>query len=309
MSKTKKLYDVIIIGSGPAGYSAALYASRANLTTLLIGGPVSGGQLMLTSEVENYPGFKDGILGPELISEMRAQAQRFGTEYIDELVTKVELKNGPKKVWVDDQLLQARSVIIATGAQANWLGLDNEKKLMGKGISACATCDGYFFKNKHVVVVGGGDTAMEEALTLTKFADKVTVVHRRDKLRASKIMQERAFKHQKINFIWNTTVVDVLGDTFVDGVVTESILDHSRQTINCQGLFVAIGYTPSTKLFRGLLDMDKKGYLLAKNGVFTGVEGVFAAGDVADSRYRQAVTAAGDGCRAALEVEHFLTGL
>lgn len=310
---SEKIYDVIIIGAGPAGYTAAIYTARANLSTLMVTGEAPGGQLLLTSEVENFPGFKDGIMGPALMDEMKAQAKRFGTEMVQEFVTNVELNAQPKKVTVKDVVYQAKAVIIATGASANWLGLENETRLMGKGISACATCDGFFFTNKEVVVVGGGDSAMEESLTLAKFASKVTIVHRRDSFRASKIMQQRVEEHPKIDVIWNSQVVDVLGKDFVDGVVLEDVKTKKRRDLATQGLFVAIGHTPATELFKDQITVDEKGYMHThvKTGAdtSTNVDGVFAAGDVADPHYRQAITAAGDGCKAALEAEHYIENL
>lgn len=310
---SEKIYDVIIIGAGPAGYTAAIYTARANLSTLMITGEAPGGQLLLTSEVENFPGFKEGIMGPALMDEMKAQAKRFGTEMIQEFVTEVKLDAQPKTVTVKDTVYQAKTVIIATGASANWLGLENETRLMGKGISACATCDGFFFTDKEVVVVGGGDSAMEEALTLAKFASKVTIVHRRDSFRASKIMQQRVEEHPKIDVIWNSQVVDVLGKDFVDGVVLEDVNTKKRSNFATQGLFVAIGHTPATELFKDQITVDEKGYMHThvKTGVdtSTNVDGVFAAGDVADPHYRQAITAAGDGCKAALEAEHYIENL
>ncbi len=310
---SEKIYDVIIIGAGPAGYTAAIYTARANLSTLMITGEAPGGQLLLTSEVENFPGFKEGIMGPALMDEMKAQAKRFGTEMIQEFVTKVELDGQPKKVTVKDTAYQSRTVIIATGASANWLGLENETRLMGKGISACATCDGFFFTDKEVVVVGGGDSAMEEALTLAKFASKITIVHRRDSFRASKIMQQRVEEHPKIDVIWNSQVVDVLGKDFVDGVVLEDVKTKKRSNFATQGLFVAIGHTPATELFKDQITVDEKGYMHThvKTGVdtSTNLDGVFAAGDVADPHYRQAITAAGDGCKAALEAEYYIENL
>lgn len=307
MSKTKTIYDVIIIGAGPAGYTAAIYTSRASLKTLMIAGDTPGGQLLLTSEVENFPGFKDGIMGPELMDEMKAQALRFGTEFRADFVTKVELNSKIKKISVGDEVFESKTIIIATGASANWLGLKNEQRLMGKGISACATCDGFFFTGKHVVVAGGGDSAMEEALTLAKFADKVTIVHRRDEFRASKIMQDRVKEHEKIDIVYNAEVVDVLGDDFVEGVVLKDTQDNKETQLDCGGLFVAIGHTPATKLFEGVLDLDEKKYLIASPDTTTKIDGIFAAGDVSDKRYRQAITAAGEGCKAALEAEHYIS--
>lgn len=304
-----KTHDVIIIGAGPAGYTAAIYASRANLSTLMIAGDSPGGQLLLTSEVENFPGFKDGIMGPALMEEMKAQALRFGTEFRADFVTKIDLKSQPKRIWVGKDMYSAKTVIISTGASANWLGLENEQRLMGKGISACATCDGFFFTDKHVVVAGGGDSAMEEALTLAKFASKVTVVHRRDEFRASKIMQDRVKNHPKIDIVWNAQIIDVLGKDFVEGVKLKDTVTSEEHDLACGGLFVAIGHTPATKLFDGVLNRDAKGYLTPKPDTSTELPGVYAAGDVADSRYRQAITAAGDGCRAALEAEHYIANL
>lgn len=306
MSESIKVYDVLIIGAGPAGYTAAIYTARANLSTIMIAGDTPGGQLLLTSEVENFPGFKDGIMGPELMEEMKAQAVRFGTEMRTDLVTKVDLSTQPKKVWVGNDEYQAKTVIISTGASANWLGLENETRLMGKGISACATCDGFFFTDKHVVVVGGGDSAMEEALTLAKFASRVTVIHRRNEFRASKIMQDRVKNHEKIEIIWNTEVIDVLGNDFVSGVTLKDIKTGDESEFACEGLFVAIGHTPATNLFNDVLSVDEKGYLETNPDTTTAIAGVFAAGDVADKRYRQAITAAGEGCKAALEAEHYI---
>ncbi|MCC7543260.1 thioredoxin-disulfide reductase [bacterium] len=302
----KKTYDVAIIGGGPAAYTAAIYASRASLSVVLVTGDTPGGQLLLTSEVENFPGFKDGIMGPELMDEMQQQALRFGATLISEFVDQIrpgephalKLKNG--------DTLQSMTIIIATGASAQWLGLENETRLMGKGISACATCDGYFFKDKVVVVVGGGDTAMEEALSLTHFASRVIVVHRRHELRASKIMQERALNHEKIEFIWDTEVTDVFGEHMVDGIELTNLKTDQKTRLDCQGLFVAIGHKPATEFIRDIIDVDEKGYIKTQDNVFTNQKGVFAAGDVADHLYRQAITAAGDGCRAALEAERYL---
>lgn len=305
-----KVYDVIIIGAGPAGYTAAIYAVRADLSVLMLAGDTPGGQLLLTNEVDNFPGFKDGIMGPELMQQMKDQAKRFGTEIISEFVTKVDFADKVKKIDVRDTTYSAKTVIISTGASANWLGLENEQRLMGKGISACATCDAFFFRDKEVVVVGGGDVAMEEAETLTKFASKVTVVHRRDELRASKIMQKRAFDNSKIEFIWNSEVVDVLGQDMVEGVRLRDTQDGSEKDYLCQGMFVAIGHTPATKLFKDVLKLDEKGYIVTQDhSVLTEIAGVFAAGDVVDAHYRQAITAAGDGCRAALEAERYLANL
>ena len=299
--------NVVIIGSGPAGLTAAVYAARANLSPLLIEGWQSGGQLTTTTEVENYPGFAKGIMGPELMKEMRAQAERFGTEFLTGDVTTVDFMKRPLTISIDhEQTIGARTVIIATGASAVLIGLKNEARLTGHGVSTCATCDGFFFRGKELVVVGGGDSAMEEANFLTKFATKVFVVHRRDKLRASKIMQDRSMKNEKISFIWNSVVEDILGNDIVTGVRIKNLITGTTSTLPCAGVFIAIGHRPNTALFAGQLDMDARGYLVTKNGTATSVPGVFAAGDVQDSTYRQAVTAAGTGCMAAIDAERFL---
>src|SRR5438128_7017003 len=301
-----KLYDVIIIGSGPAGYTAAIYAARANLSVLMLQGYQVGGQLMLTSDVENYPGFEEGILGPPMMEKFEAQARRFGTEVIPEDVISVDFSKRPFKVTTDSGEYQARAIIIATGASAKWLGLPSEQRLQGRGVSACATCDGFFFKGKDVAVIGGGDTAMEEAIFLTRYAHHVTVIHRRDTLRASKIMQERAFKNPRISFIWDSDVAEVLGDEAVIGLRLRNVKTDAESILPVQGLFLAIGHEPNTGLFKGVIDMDQKGYIVPVEYTMTNIPGVFAAGDVTDHRYRQAVTAAGDGCRAAIDLERWL---
>lgn len=305
--------DVIIIGSGPAGLTAAIYTARASLAPLMFEGEPSstsdqpGGQLMLTTEVENFPGFPDGIMGPELMMNFRAQAERFGTEFITEKVTAVDLSERPFRVWVRDQEYRAESLIISTGARSLWLGLENEQRLTGHGISSCATCDGFFFRGHHIAVVGGGDSAIEEATFLTKFADKVTIIHRRDELRASKIMQERAFANPKIEFLWNHTVAEIHGDEKLEGLTVEHAHTGERSPLPVTGLFVAIGHKPNTDLFAGVLDMDENGYLITRPGsTATNVEGVFACGDVQDHTYRQAITAAGSGCMAAIDAERWL---
>jgi thioredoxin reductase (NADPH) len=302
--------NVIIIGSGPAGLTAAIYAARANLQPLLIEGIQVGGQLTITTEVDNYPGFPDGILGPKLMEDMKQQAKRFDTEFISGDVTSVDLSKRPLAVRVDNNVYEARALILATGASAKLIGLEAEKKLMGSGVSACATCDGFFFRGKEIVVVGGGDTAIEEATFLTKFATKVGIIHRRDQLRASKIMQEKAFRNEKISFIWDSVVDDILGVETgrVQGIRLKNVKTSVLTEMKCDGVFIAIGHSPNTQLFAGQLEMDEKGYLKTFKGTATSVPGVFAAGDVADAIYRQAVSAAGTGCMAALDAERFIEG-
>ena len=303
------VYDAIILGSGPAGLTAAIYTTRANLKTLVIAGQVAGGQLMITTDVENYPGFPEGVLGPELMELWRKQAERFGADFVDDNATKVDFRHNPMKVWVEGDVYEGRTVIVSTGANAKWLGLESEKWLSGKGVSACATCDGYFFKSLEVVVVGGGDTAMEESLFLSKLCKTVTIIHRRGEFRASKIMQDRVFKTPNIKVVWDRAVTEVLGDKKVEGVRIQDGKSGATQDLKVQGLFIAIGHTPATDLFKGQLDMDEKGYIRLHPGEFlteTNVPGVFAAGDVHDHRYRQAVTAAGYGCMAALDAERWL---
>jgi thioredoxin reductase (NADPH) len=301
-----KVDKLIIIGSGPAGLTAAVYAARADLEPVVFAGGQYGGQLMLTTDVENYPGFPEGILGPELMEKFRAQAERFGAIIHNSDVTRVDFTQPTHRVWVDEEEYRARCVIVATGASALWLGLDSETALRGRGVSSCATCDGAFFKDKEILVVGGGDTALEEALFLTRFGRSVTIVHRRDQLRASKIMQQRAIEHPKIRFVWDTVVEDILGDGRVTGVRLRNLKTGERAKRELDAVFVAIGHKPNTELFAGQLDLDAKGYIVSADGVHTAVDGVFVAGDVFDSRYRQAVTAAGMGCRAAIEAERYL---
>ena len=299
--------NVVIIGSGPAGYTAALYAARANLRPLVLKGIEAGGQLMLTTEVENYPGFADGIMGPELMDQMEKQASRFDADLVHQEATRVDFSSRPFGIWVGDQEYRAKTVIIATGATARWLGVPGEAKLRGRGVSACATCDGFFFRDRELVVVGGGDSAMEEATFLTKFASKVTIVHRRAEFRASKIMQVRALKNPKIEVIWRSTVQGILGEEGVTGVRLRNVETDDVTDFPTDGVFMAIGHDPNTKLFQGQLELDDQGYVVVQEPTAkTSVPGVFAAGDVTDRTYRQAVTAAGQGCKAAIDAERFL---
>lgn len=306
-------HQVIIVGSGPAGLTAAIYTARANLAPLVIEGEPSstsdqpGGQLMLTTEVENFPGFPEGIMGPELMMRFREQASRFGTQFITEKATRVDFSHHPYRVWIRDTEYTADSIIVSTGAQSLMLGLAAESRLMGHGLSTCATCDGFFFRGQEIAVVGGGDSAIEEATFLTKFASKVHLLVRRDELRASKIMQQRAFDNPKIQIMWNTTVDDLLGDDKLQGAVIRNTISGVTATLAVTGLFVAIGHRPNTDLFQGILDMEQTGYLITKPGSsYTNVDGVFACGDVQDHTYRQAITAAGSGCMAAIDCERWL---
>ena len=300
-------YDVIIIGSGPAGYTAGIYTSRAKLKTLIVSGMLPGGQLMTTSEVENYPGFPNGIFGPELMMNMRQQAERFGAIVLDDEVIAVNFKQRPFIITTSSESFETESVLICTGASPRKLGIPSEQQFAGRGVSYCATCDGPFFKGEDIVVVGGGDTAIEEATFLTKFGKSVKIVHRRDSLRASKILQEKAFENPKIQFLWNSVISDIKGSNKIGTIVVRDINSEKEQKIPAGGLFVAIGHEPNTAIFNGQLEMDDKGYILLKNQTRTSIEGVFAAGDVHDYRYRQAVTAAGFGCMAALDVEKWVT--
>ena len=317
MTDTSNVHEVVIIGSGPAGLTAAVYTARANLAPLMIEGEPSstsdqpGGQLMLTTEVENFPGFPNGIMGPELMMNMREQATRFGADIRTEKVTKVDFSARPFGVWVGDPdapepTYRGQTVIVSTGAQSLMLGIEAEWKLLGHGVSTCATCDGFFFRDQQIAVVGGGDSALEEAMFLTKFASKVTLIHRRDELRASKIMQERARANEKIEFLWNHVVDDIDGDTKVESIQVRNVLTDEVSTLPVSGVFVAIGHRPNTDLFKGQLAMEDNGYLITGPGTYTNVEGVFACGDVQDHTYRQAITAAGSGCMAAIDAERWL---
>lgn len=304
--QNNQIYDVIIAGSGPAGLTAAIYSARANLRVLVVSGVEAGGQLIWTTDVEDYPGFPEGILGPDLVQLFRKQAERLGAKFTDGDITDVDLSKKPFTVKTGSGEFQAKSFIIATGASAKWLGLDSEQKLRGRGVSACAVCDGAFFKGKNLAVIGGGDTAMREAIFLTKFAPKVYVVHRRDSLRAFKALQDRAFANKQIEFVWDSEVVEVLGESKVSGLKIKNKKTNKESTLAVEGMFVAIGHTPNTSFLKGQVGTDSSGYVELKEGSRTNVDGVFAAGDVHDYRYQQAVTAAGAGCMAALEVEEYL---
>jgi thioredoxin reductase (NADPH) len=304
------IHDIVIVGSGPAGLTAAVYAGRANLHPIVIEGIGAGGQLMLTTDVENFPGFPDGIMGPELMMKFREQAERFGAEFITADADRVDFSEAPFGVWVGDREYRGNSIIITTGASARMLGLPNEQRLLGHGVSTCATCDGFFFRERPIAVVGGGDSALEEAIFLTKFASKVSLIHRRDEFRGSKIMQDRALANPKIEVVWNSVVEDVVGETAVDHVVLRDTVTGDLSELDVQGVFVAIGHTPNTRLFEGQLDLDENGYIVtAPDSTATSVDGVFAAGDVQDHVYRQAITAAGSGCMAALDADRYLERL
>ena len=305
--KKKTKFDVVIIGAGPSGYTAGIYCSRAGYDTLILSGILPGGQLVNTTEVENYPGFENGIMGPDLMIEMRKQCQRMGTTIVDDEAVDVDFRRKPLKVLTASEEYEGRAIIIATGANPRKLGLEGEETFGGKGVSYCATCDGPFFRNQELVVVGGGDSAVEEATFLTKFATTVHLVHRRDELRASKVMQERAHSNEKIKFHWDSAVVDIKGDQKMQQAVLKNLKTNEESTLDVGGLFVAIGHEPNTKLFKNQIDLDDEGYVVLKNKTHTNVEGVFAAGDVHDRNYRQAITAAGFGCMAAIDVDKYLT--
>ena len=300
------MYDAIILGSGPAGLTASIYTSRAGLKTLVVAGVTWGGQLMLTREVENFPGFENGILGPDLMTAMRKQAERCGAELVLEHARQVDFSSKPFKIFAGNKIYDTKIVIIATGASAKWLGLKSEVRLRGRGVSVCATCDGPFFKDKKVVVVGGGDTAMEEALFLSKIVSDVKVIHRRDKLRACKYLQEKAFANPRISFIWDSTITEILGKDRVEGVKLSNLVNKNETVHKCDAVFLAIGYTPNTEIFKNQIELDQTGYVIVNSGSQTNIDGVFVAGDVADYRYRQAIAAAGSGCKAALDAEKHL---
>jgi thioredoxin reductase (NADPH) len=305
--KTKTKYDVIIIGAGPSGYTAGIYCSRAGYDTLILSGILPGGQLVNTTEVENYPGFENGIMGPDLMIDMRKQSQRMGTTIIDDTVVDVDFRRKPFKVLTASEEYEAKAVIIATGANPRKLGINGEEEFSGKGVSYCATCDGPFFRNLEIIVVGGGDSAIEEATFLTKFASNVHLVHRRGELRASKVMQERALNNEKIKFHWDSAVANVKGDQKMQQAILKNLKTNEETTLDAGGLFVAIGHEPNTQLFKGQIDLDEEGYVVLKNKTYTNIEGVFAAGDVHDRNYRQAITAAAFGCMAAIDVDKYLT--
>ncbi|MGW8289262.1 MAG: thioredoxin-disulfide reductase [Candidatus Bathyarchaeia archaeon] len=302
------MYDVVIVGSGPAGLTAAIYTGRAGLKTLVVAGMLWGGNLMLTTEVENFPGFENGILGPELMEQMRKQAERFGAELVLENATALDLKSNPFKVTVGNTVHEAKVVIIAAGASAKWLGLESETRLRGRGVSVCATCDAAFFRNRKVVVVGGGDTALEEAFVISRVASEVKVIHRRNKLRATKFLQEKAFENPKISFVWNSTVKEILGKNMVEGIKLHNVVSGEESVLECDGVFVAIGHKPNTEIFNDQIELDAAGYIIVKEQTRTNIEGVFAAGDVTDPHYRQAIAAAGSGCKAAIDAEKYLIG-
>lgn len=303
------IWDVAIIGSGPAGLTAGIYTTRGALSTIIVGGSSWGGQLMLTSQVDNFPGFPEGIMGPILMEKMKAQAIRFGAKFIQDDVTVVDFSSRPLRLTAHRSLFTARSVIIATGAETKWLGVKGEKELIGKGISSCAPCDAPFFKDKYVIVVGGGDSAMEEALVLTKFATKVTIIHRKSEFRASKVMQEKVFTNKKIDIVWNSEVVEVKGTNKIEEIIIKNIKTEKTKNIKLDGLFVAIGHNPTSSLFKGIINLDEKGYIVPKVGSKTNIDGIFVSGDIHDHTYKQAITAAGYGCMAGMEAVNYIASL
>lgn len=303
------IWDTAIIGSGPAGLTAGIYTTRGALSTVIVGGSSWGGQLMLTSEVDNFPGFPEGIMGPDLMENMKKQTLRFGAEFIQSNVSKVDFSGKPFKLFIEDKIIQAKSVIIATGAETKWLGVKGEKELIGRGISSCAPCDAPFFKEKYVLVVGGGDSAMEEALVLTKYASKVTIIHRKSEFKASKAMQEKVFANNKIDVIWDSEVEEIVGSMKLESVRLKNNKTNETSEIKADGLFVAIGHNPTSELFKELIDLDEKGYIVPKSGSKTNIEGVFVSGDIHDHTYRQAITAAGYGCMAGMEVVNYIADL
>lgn len=310
MTNPDVIYETIILGSGPAGLTAAIYAGRGHCCPLLIHGTQPGGQLTTTTAVDNFPGFPDGVDGPDLMDRMRRQAERFGTQFVEGTVTRVDLKERPFRIWVGDDIYRCLSLIISTGASPKLLDLGNEQSLYGRGVSVCATCDGFFYRDREVVVVGGGDTAMEEAVFLTRFAKRVTVIHRRDSLRATPVLADKALTNKMINFIWDSVITEIIeDDKGVTGIRYKNLKTGQESVFDCEGVFIAIGHLPNTKLFLGQLEMDDEGYILTRNGTETNVSGVFAAGDVQDQQFRQAVTAAGSGCMAAIQAERFLDDL
>jgi thioredoxin reductase (NADPH) len=304
-----KIWDTAIIGSGPSGLTAAIYTTRGALSTVIVGGYSWGGQLMLTTEVDNFPGFPEGVMGPELMEKMKAQSVRFGSEFVMENVTSVDFSSLPFKLKTDSQEILARSVIIATGAETLWLGVKGEKELIGRGVSSCAPCDAPFFKEKEVFVIGGGDSAMEEALVLTKYAKNVTIIHRKSEFRASKAMQEKVFANKKIKVVWNSEVVEVVGSDKFEGIRVKNNKTNEESELKADGMFVAIGHSPTSGLFKGIIDLDEKGYIVPKDGTKTNIKGVFVSGDIHDHAYKQAITAAGFGCMAGMDVVNYISGL
>jgi len=309
MANNSNIFDVCIIGSGPAGLTAGIYTTRGALSTVIVGGSSWGGQLMLTTEVDNFPGFPEGIMGPLLMEKMKNQTIRFGAEFVQDNVTSVDFSSRPFKIMVGEKIIQSKSVIIATGAETKWLGISGEKELIGRGVSSCAPCDAPFFKEKYVLVVGGGDSAMEEALVLTKYASKVTIIHRKSEFKASKAMQEKVFANDKIDVVWDSEIEEIVGEQKLEGVKLKNTKTNTTSEIKADGLFVAIGHNPTSELFKGLIDLDEKGYIVPKVGAKTNIDGVFVSGDIHDHVYKQAITAAGYGCMAGMEVVNYIADL